>query len=226
MASNVESTSKSEFLRTSALYERQHPLGQQLVYPNDAVIKGSDIGSLDPQDLLISIPDVLRDRDWDYSSIREFGLKGTRVTTLLTHGQVSSHYVGFADVLRVEATPEWKTLKAERAARRVQQEEESVRFRATIAAHYLDLETVSEPTTSANRSAKAAALRNIVAHVKDRTTIAGWDVTKFLDLKPKQLTALVAAGTLSRKRSVGWDYNAELVRKYALHLAEQLEQEG
>jgi hypothetical protein len=101
-----------------------------------------------------------------------------------------------------------------------------VRFRATIAAHHLDLETMSEPTTSANRSAKAAALRNIVAYVKDRTTIAGWDVTQFLDLKPKQLTALVAAGTLSRKRSMGWDYNAELVRKYALHLAQQLEREG
>jgi hypothetical protein len=229
MANDVVKTKNSDFLRTDVVSERQHPLGKQLVYPNDAVIKGSDIDNLDPQDLLISIPDLMRDRVWDSSWVRKFGLKDIRVSILLNPGMAASSYVGFADVLRVEETPEWQSLKAELDAKRVQIAEEYEQFQAENTSHNRDIEIMSERTTSANRTVKAAALRNIAAYVQGRVDagiyISSGNIAEYLGLKPKQITELVDAGKLSRKRGVGWEYHAKSVQTYALHLAKQFEQQ-
>ena len=117
-------------------------------------------------------------------------------------------------------------------------DEKCTEFDVMDQAHRRDLCVVSGEFRAFNSTRKAAALRSIAAYLQENVDnevgVSSADAAEMLgmtrcphdsnlDHARKQLAALVIAGSLTRKRGVGWYYTAKSLQKYLRQLADQLE---
>lgn len=220
-------TKKSEFLTIAKIGQVETPFGAQLAYLSKDVVKGRSLRSFDPTSLLISIPNVTSHRGWASHWLRKFDIDSQRIRVLLGTGYSVCAYVPFARVLEAENTPEWQSLNRELKQQQIDSDREHTEFQRVYAAHKRDIAIISGKTaTKQGCLNKAQALRRAADYPHVGQTMSSWDVRANTGLTDKQLKVEVDAGSLIRKRSVGWKYQSAGVRALMLRLAADIERKA
>jgi hypothetical protein len=198
------------------------------------VIEGKSLRTFDPDSLLISSLDLSNHRGWEGLMPHQFGLEAIRVGVRDRWGISHLACYRFSHILAVEASPKWRAMKSERAARRKREAEEHEResreYARRCAAEKRVHDTIlrADTTTARGRAQKAKAFRALAEYLRHDigegvTTLSSDGVKSYLHLTKKEQEAAVKSGQLVRKRSIGWEYDAKKVLAYTTYLAASLE---